>query len=131
MGEARLMLYGGTLCIEMQQQSLLLRTILIHLVHANRPPVITFILLKCIPGHLVQTDGRLVGILDEHVLGIARVLLHDNVDKRAHDGPAVVEVEVHLRCEFARLVAEHAEDDVVEIVLRAGTRDETSCNVSL
>lgn len=81
------------------------------------------VLLESVRGDLVQADGGLVGVLDKHVLAV--VLAHDHVDECAHDGPAVVEVEVHLGGEFAGLVAEHAEDDVVGVALGVGTGDET------
>jgi len=81
------------------------------------------ILLKSFCGDRVQPDSRLVRVLDEDVLTV--VFAHDHVDECADDGPTVVEVEVHLGGEFARLVAEHAEDDVVGVALGVGTGDET------
>ena len=82
-------------------------------------------LLKGIARDVVQTDSRLVGVLDKHKLGLVLVLRHDHVDESANNGPAVVEVQVHLGGEFARLVAEDAEDDVVVCCLGVDTRYET------
>jgi len=81
------------------------------------------VLLESVCGDLVQADSRLVGVLDKDVLAV--ILAHDHVDKCADDGPAVVEVEVHLGGKLAGLVAEHAEDDVVGVALGVGTGDET------
>ena len=90
----------------------------------NAAHVVGFlVLLEGVCGDLVQADGRLVGVLDKDVLAV--VLAHDHVNECADDGPAVVEVEVHLGGELAGLVAEHAEDDVVGVALGVGTGHET------
>ena len=81
------------------------------------------VLLKSVAGNIIQPDSRLIWVLDEQVLPI--LLLHDHVDKSAHDGPAVVEVEGHLVGEVAGLVGEDAKDDVVVVVLGVGAGDET------
>lgn len=39
--------------------------------------------------------------------------LHDHIDEGTDNSPAIVQVEVHLRGEFAGLVAQHAEYKVV------------------
>ena len=71
--------------------------------------------------------GQLAQRLPLHPAGrpVVVVLAHDHVDECADDSPAVVKVEVHLGGEFAGLVAEHAEDDVVGVALGVGTGDET------
>ena len=82
-------------------------------------------LLKGIARDVVKTDGRLVGVLDKHKLGLLLVLRHDHVNKGADNGPAVVQVQVHLGGKFARLVAENTKDDVVVCCLGVDTRYET------
>lgn len=81
------------------------------------------VLLEGVRRDLVQADGGLVWVLDEHVLAV--LLAHDHVDEGADDGPTVVEVEVHLGSELAGLVAEHAENDVVGVALGVDTGNET------
>ena len=71
----------------------------------------------------VQAQDRLVRILDEHVLALVHLEAH--VDDGADDAPAIVEVECHLVGEVARLVGEHAEDDVVVVGCGVGAGDET------
>jgi hypothetical protein len=82
-------------------------------------------LLEGIARNVVETDGRLVRVLDKHKLGILLILCHDHVDKGTDNGPSVVEVQVHLSGEFTRLVAENTEDDVVVCCLGVDTRYET------
>lgn len=68
-------------------------------------------LLEGVERNVVKADGWLVGVLDKDVLAIG--LLHDHVHKGSDNGPAVVEVQVHLGSELARLVAQNPEDNVV------------------
>lgn len=102
---------------------LLLSPILLNLPHSSN--LLTLILLKSIPRHLIKTDSRLVRILDKHILAIRIRFLHDHVDESAHDRPAVVQIQIHLRGELARLVAQDAEDDVVGGVLGGRAGDES------
>jgi hypothetical protein len=82
------------------------------------------ILLESVCGNLVQADSGLVGVLDKDVLAV--LLAHDHVDECTDNGPAVVEVQVHLGGKLAGLVAEHAEDDVVGVALGVDTGNETA-----
>lgn len=106
-----------------QHIGLLLSIILLYLPHTH--PHITLILLKSLLRNLIQPDRRLIRILDQYVLRIGRRISHHHVDEGADDGPAVVEVQVHLGGKFAWFVAQHAQDDVVGGVLWGGAGDET------
>lgn len=74
--------------------------------------------------YLIQPNCRLIRILHKHELALRRLCPHHHVYERTDDCPAVVQVEIHLRRKFARLVAQHAEDDVIRGVARAGAGDE-------
>lgn len=81
------------------------------------------VLLESVRRDLVKADGGLVGVLDKHELAV--VFAHNEVDEGADNSPAVVDVEVHLAGELARLVAKHAENNVIGVALGVGTGDET------
>ena len=68
------------------------------------------VLLKCPYGHLIQSEQCLIWILYQDVFAIFHVSAH--IDDGPDDTPAVGEVEIHLLGEFARIVADDAEDDV-------------------
>lgn len=92
--------------------------------------LLLFVLLEGIDRQAVQADDGTVGILDEQVLlGLLRVLVGiqgaDAVDNGADDTPAVAEVQIHLGGELARLVADHAKNDVRSGVAGVGARHET------
>jgi hypothetical protein len=80
--------------------------LLVLLVDAAHVVAGILILLESVCGDLVQANCGLVGVLDEDVLAV--IFAHDHIDESADNGPTVVEIEVHLGCELARLVAEHA-----------------------
>jgi len=81
------------------------------------------ILVESGGGDLVEPKDGLVGVLDEYVLALRH--LHAHVDDRADYAPAVVEVQVHLRGEVARLEGYDAEDGVAVVVLGVRTGDES------
>lgn len=95
--------------------------------HTHSHAIAVLILLERVPRHLVETNSRLVRVLDKHELAIATAFLAipasvlHHIDEGTNDGPTIVKVQVHLRGELAWLVAEHAQDDVVGCVLGAGT----------
>lgn len=74
--------------------------------------------------HRVQTEKRLVGILDEDILALFRAKNH--IDNSTDDGPSVVKVECHLGGKVAGLVGKNTEDDVVVVVLGVRAGYETS-----
>ena len=71
----------------------------------------TTLVIECIRWHGIQSEHVLVWILYNHVLAITH--LEHHVHDCADDAPSVGNVQVHLRSEFARLVAQDTEDDVV------------------
>lgn len=79
-------------------------------------------LLKSMQRHRVQTEKRLVGVLDQYILALVHA--KDHVDNGTHNTPTVVQVERHLRGKFPRLVSKDTENDMVVVVLGIGTRHE-------
>jgi hypothetical protein len=81
------------------------------------------LLLESVLRNRVQSQHGLVRVLDEDILAIVHLEAH--VSDGSDDTPAIVEVEGHLVSEVAGLVGEHAEDDVVVVVLGVGAGNET------
>ena len=76
--------------------------------------------------HRVKSKDRLVGVLNQDVLALIHLETH--VDDSADNGPSVVEIKCHLVGEVAGLVSEDTEDDVVVVVLRVCSGNESrSC----
>lgn len=87
------------------------------------------ILLESSSRDAVQTENRLVRVLDENVLlnllsGLIRVQSTDTVNDSTDDTPTVTEVQVHLASELAGLVTSNAEDDVGSSRAGVDTGDE-------
>ena len=72
--------------------------------------------------HVVETDRWLIRILDQNVFAI--VFLHDHVNEGTNNCPAIVQVQVHLRCELAWLVTQNTKDNMLGRRLGVGTRNE-------
>lgn len=104
-------------------------TTLLLVILINLSQLDLVLLLERVHGDAVQAEHSLVGVLDEDVLALVHA--QDHVDDGADNTPSVVEVERHLGSELAGLVGEHAEDDVVVVVLGVGTGDKSADGVSM
>ena len=80
-------------------------------------------LLESVFWHRVEAKNRLVGVLNQHVLALLHLETH--VDNSADDSPSIIEVERHLVSEVAGLVCENTEDDVVVVVFRVCSGNES------
>lgn len=103
------------------------RLLLLRLLYDGR---LLVILVQAARRHLVQAQNALVGVLDQHVLGLGRAVLDHHIRNGAHDAPSVGERKVHLVGEIARLPADHAQDDVLIVCLGVDTRDKAMGLVS-
>jgi hypothetical protein len=76
--------------------------------------------------HSVKSKDGLVGVLNQDVLALIHLETH--VDDSTNNGPSVVEIECHLVGEVTGLVSEDTEDDVIIVVLRVCSGNESrSC----
>jgi hypothetical protein len=86
------------------------RLLMVHLSCLN---TILIILLKRAHRNFVQSNRRLIRILDQDEFTLLGLRLHHHVYEGTHDGPSVVEVQVHLAGELAWLIPKHTKDDMI------------------
>lgn len=82
------------------------------------------IILETVGWDLVQSQHRLVGVLDQDVF--AFLALQTHVGDRANDTPSVGKREIHLLGEVTRLPADNAENDVAVVGLGVSTGNESA-----
>ena len=86
------------------------------------------VLVQAPGGELVQPQDALVGVLDEDELAVLALQAH--IGDRAHDAPAVGQLEVHLVGEIAGLPADNTKDDVLIVGLGVDAGHETGEKMS-
>lgn len=82
--------------------------------------LLLFLIVEAASRHLVQTEDRLVRVLDEDKLGILALATETHVGDGANNTPTIGEREVHLVSEIAGLPADNAQYDV--LVIGAGSK---------
>lgn len=85
--------------------------------------LLVVLLVEAASRDLVQSQDRLVGVLDEDKLALLALEAH--VGNGADDTPAVGEGQVHLVGEVAGLPANDAENNVLIVGSGAGAGDES------
>src|SRR5690349_14276290 len=84
------------------------------------------ILLSLLKGRLrdrVETDDRLVGVLDEDILALWQ--LQGQVDNSLDNTPSVGHLQAHLRSKLLGTADLSSENSVAGSILGVGTRDES------
>jgi hypothetical protein len=87
---------------------------------------LVLIIVETASRHLVQTEDRLVGVLDEDELGILALAAETHVGNSANNTPTVGERQVHLVSEITGLPANNAQYDVLVIGAGSKTGDKTA-----
>jgi hypothetical protein len=89
--------------------------------------LLVVILIEAASRDLVQSQDRLVGVLDEDELALLALEAH--VGNGADDTPAVGEGQVHLVGEVAGLPADDAKNNVLIVSSGAGAGNESVGNM--